>query len=107
MTYLLRSITIKNIINNKIYSDKFLINVLDLNHPELATEEDITCGLQYWAQLFKAKTWEDLHMLASEYEVFENITDTVEQALADKKIRMECEDRNIDLGWNNLGNIFR
>ena len=93
MTYLLRSITIKNIINNKIYSDKFLINVLDLNHPELATEEDITCGLQYWAQLFKAKTWEDLHMLASEYEVFENITDTVEQALADKKIRMECEAR--------------
>ncbi len=84
---------IKNIINNNIYSDKFLLHVLDLNHPELATEEDITCGLQYWAQLFKAKTWEDLHMLASEYEVFEDITDTVEQALADKKIRMECEAR--------------
>ena len=32
-------------------------------------------------------------MLSSEYEVFENITDTVEQALADKKIRMECEAR--------------
>lgn len=32
-------------------------------------------------------------MLASEYEVFGNITDTVEQALADKKIRMECEAR--------------
>lgn len=84
---------IKNIINNNIYSDKFLINVLDLHHPELATEEDIACGLQYWARLFKAETWEDLHMLSSEYEVFEDITDTVEQALADKKIRMECEAR--------------
>ena len=84
---------IKNIINNNIYSDKFLLNVLDLNHPELATETDITCGLQYWARLFKAETWEELHMLSSEHEVFEDITDTVEQALADKKIRMECEAR--------------
>ena len=32
-------------------------------------------------------------MLASEHEVFEDITDTVERALADKKIRMECEAR--------------
>ena len=32
-------------------------------------------------------------MLSSEHEVFEDITDTVEQALADKKIRMECEAR--------------
>ena len=32
-------------------------------------------------------------MLASEYEVFEDITDTMRQALADKKTRMECEAR--------------
>lgn len=83
----------KNIINNNIYSDKFLLNVLDLNQINLATQEDIACGLQYWARLFKAKTWEDLHMLSSEYEVFDDITDTVQQALADKKIRMECEAR--------------
>ena len=83
----------KNIINNNIYSDKFLLNVLDLNQINLATKEDIACGLQYWARLFKAKTWEDLHMLSSEYEVFEDITDTVQKALADKKIRMECEAR--------------
>lgn len=67
--------------------------MLDFNHSELATEEDIACGRQYWARLFKAKTLEDLHMLSSEYEVFENITDTVEQALAYKKIRMEFETR--------------
>ena len=67
--------------------------MLDLNHLELATEADISCGLQYWARLFKAETWEELHMLSSEHEVFEDITDTVEQALADKKIRMECEAR--------------
>ena len=32
-------------------------------------------------------------MLASEYKVFEDITDTMHQALADKKTRMECEAR--------------
>ena len=83
----------KNIINNNIYSDKLLLNVLDLNQIQLATDEDIACGLHYWARLFKAKTWEELQMLASEYEIFEDITDTMRQALADKKTRMECEAR--------------
>lgn len=83
----------KNIINNNIYSDKLLLNVLDLNQIHLATEDDISSGLQYWARLFKAKTWEELQMLASEYKVFEDITDTMHQALADKKTRMECEAR--------------
>lgn len=83
----------KNIINNNIYSDKLLLNVLDLNQIHLATEDDISCGLQYWARQFKAKTWEELQMLASEYKVFEDITDTMHQALADKKTRMECEAR--------------
>lgn len=83
----------KNIINNNIYSDKLRLNVLDLNQIHLATEEDIACGLQYWARLFKVQTWEDLQMLASEYDVFDDITDTMQKALADKKIRMECEAR--------------
>ena len=85
--------SMKNIINNNIYSDKLLLNVLDLNQIHLATDEDISCGLQYWARLFKAQTWEELQMLASEYKDFEDITDTMQQALADKKTRMECEAR--------------
>ena len=32
-------------------------------------------------------------MLASEYEVFDDITDTMQKALADKKTRLECEAR--------------
>lgn len=72
---------------------KLLLNVLDLNQIHLATAEDISCGLQYWARLFKAQTWEELQMLASEYKDFEDITDTMQQALADKKTRMECEAR--------------
>lgn len=83
----------KNIKNDNIYSDKLLLNVLDLNQMHLATKEDIQSGLAHWARLFKAETWEDLKMLASEYRDFEDITDTMQQALEDKKIRLQCEAR--------------
>lgn len=83
----------KNIKNDNIYSDKLLLNVLDLNQTHLATEEDIQSGLAYWARLFKTETWEDLQMLASEYRDFEDIPDTMQKALEDKKIRLQCEAR--------------
>lgn len=83
----------KNIINNNIYSDKLLLNVLDLTQIDIATEKDITCGLQTWAKLFKAKTWEEIKMLTANYKELENIVDIVQDALADKDIRMQCEAR--------------
>ena len=38
--------------------------MVDLTQTELATEEDKANRIDYWARLFKAKTWEDLKMLA-------------------------------------------
>lgn len=84
---------IKNIINNNIYSDKLLINVLDLTQIDIATETDIACGLQHWAKLFKATTWEEIQMLTANYKDLENIVDIVQEALADKDIRLQCEAR--------------
>ncbi len=34
------------------------INVLNLNHTKLATRKDKSNDLPYWAELFKATTWE-------------------------------------------------
>lgn len=45
-----------NIKKHYIYNDNFTLNVLDLNHIELATNEDKTYKINYWAKLFKAKT---------------------------------------------------
>ena len=42
-----------------LYSDKFTLSVVNLKHIELATEEDKAYRIDYWAALFKAKTWED------------------------------------------------
>lgn len=47
-----------------IYNDKFTLNVLDLTQIQLATEEDKAWRLDYWAELFKASTWEEFSMLA-------------------------------------------
>ena len=46
-----------NVKTGKLYSDKFTIHVLDLNQTELATEEDKEYEVDYWAKLFKARTW--------------------------------------------------
>ncbi len=48
-----------NVKKHYIYNDKFTLNVLDLNQIELATDEDKAYQIDYWARLFKAKTWED------------------------------------------------
>ena len=82
-----------NIKYHNIYSDKLLLHVLDLTQIQMASDDDISCGLKYWSRLFKAKTWEEIKMLASEYKPFENVADTMQRALSDKEIRLKCEAR--------------
>ena len=56
--------------NRNIFTDKLTIHVLDLTQIELATKEDKAYHLDNWASLFKATTWEDLHMLAAKSNIF-------------------------------------
>ena len=46
----------RHVKNRQPYSTDFCINVLQLNHIDKATLEDIDNNLVYWAKLFKAKT---------------------------------------------------
>ena len=55
---------LRNTGDGHIYTDIFGINVLSLNQIGLATEEDKAAGLEYWAKVFKAETWEELADLA-------------------------------------------
>ena len=55
-----------NVKNHKLYSDIIGINVLQLNHTNLATQEDIDNNLVYWANLFKATSWEEFKALAKD-----------------------------------------
>ena len=55
---------LRNRKTGKLYSSKFSIHVLDLTKIDLASEEDKKFGIDRWARLFMAKTWEELRMVA-------------------------------------------
>ena len=59
--------------NHQPYTDYLSLNVLYLGQTELATEEDIQNGLLYWAELFKANTWEELKALCRREPGFEEV----------------------------------
>ena len=79
-----------NVKNHTLYSDKLRISVLDLSRIDLATEEDKHYQLDHWAALFKAKTWEELQMLAQDNNYFKEASETVYQLTQEEQIRQQC-----------------
>jgi len=82
-----------NIKNHTIYSDKICLSVLDLTRKDLATEEDQKSHRHLWASFFKAKTWEELKMLARQDEFINEASAAVYQLSRDEQIRLQCEAR--------------
>ena len=82
-----------NVKKHYIYNDNFTLNVLDLNQIELATEEDKAYQLDYWARLFRAKTWEELKMVAQNNTVFKEAGETLYKLNQDDEMRYLCEMR--------------
>ena len=80
-----------NVNNHELYSDKFVLSVVNLNQIELATEEDCRYGIDHWARLFKADTWEAIKIMAQENEYVSNAAETLLQSNQDLKIRSYCE----------------
>jgi hypothetical protein len=76
--------------NSNIYSDKFAISVVDLSKIELATEEDKAYGIDQWAKLFKAATWEELKTMATQNTVFEDVAKSVFMYSCDKDVLEQC-----------------
>jgi len=77
--------------NHEIYSDKFVLSVVNLNQIEFATEEDRKYGIDHWARLFKATTWEAIKKMAQENEYISDAAETLLQSNQDLKIRSYCE----------------
>jgi len=76
-----------NVINHHPYSSKLRISVVDLTHIDLATEEDRSYRIDFWARLFKATTWEDLSMLAQNDEIIKDAAKTVYEISQERLIR--------------------
>ena len=82
---------LQNIKNSELYSDKLVLSVVNLNQIELATEEDRKYGIDRWARLFKATTWEAIKMLAETNEYLSDTAETMLESSQDISIRTFCE----------------
>ena len=71
----------------KVYSDKLAIINIDLKSIELATEEDRRFGVDRWAKIFKATTWEELKMIATTDKSADQAVSTIWALTEDDIIR--------------------
>ena len=82
-----------NVKNSHVYSDKFVLRVVNLKRVDLATEEDKAFNIDYWARLFKAETWEEIKMLAENNEYLQEAAESLYVANADEIVRQQCQAR--------------
>ena len=73
--------------NMHSYTDKFSLHVIDLRHIELATEENKAYQTDVWAAFFKAKTWEEMRMLAEKKPGLQSSVETLYQLNSVEQIR--------------------
>ena len=84
----------RNAKDGYLYTDRFNLIVVELNHEDLATEEDIAFGIDKWVRLFKAKTWEELKMIAQENEYLSSAAESAYLSNNDKNILRVARDRD-------------
>ena len=82
-----------NVKSHKVFNDKFTLNVLSLKQIARATDEDKLWQIDTWAELFAAKTWRDIKMIAKNNEILSSATESLYQLNADTLVREQCQAR--------------
>lgn len=67
--------------------------MVDLTQIDNATEDDKASKIDYWARLFKAKTWEELQMLAQNDEYLQEAATSIRIANEAEIVREQCRAR--------------
>ncbi len=93
-----------NVKNHHLYSDKFILCVVDLKQIDLATTEDKAYKIDYWARLFKATTWEEIKMIAENNEYLSEASQTLYEMNADEMIQEQCYARRRRIRHENFLN---
>ena len=78
--------------------------MVNLNQTELATEDDKKYGIDLWARVFKATTWEEIEMLAQKNEYLQETVSGVRQLTEEEKIRQQCQAREDYYFWERVKN---
>lgn len=67
--------------------------MVNLKEIELATEEDKAYNIDYWARIFKARTWEELKEMMKDNEYLQEAAQSLYVANADEIVRQQCRAR--------------
>ena len=92
-----------NVKNHHLYSSKFTLSVIDLTKTNLATDEDRAWGIDHWARLFKATTWEEIKMIAKNNETLQEASETLYSMHCEETIRGMARARQ---DYNRLHNYL-
>ncbi|MBE5833791.1 MAG: Rpn family recombination-promoting nuclease/putative transposase [Butyrivibrio sp.] len=84
---------LRNDIDSYLYNDKFNLYVIELNHTNLATEEDKRYKIDTWAKLFKATTWEEIKMITNNNPSLNSTAESIYVYNADDIIADQCRAR--------------
>ena len=79
--------SIKNNKTSRLYTSKFGVSVVDLSKIELASDDDKIHHRDLWASFFKATTWEEINMLATQDTNINNAAIRLNHLVEDQKIR--------------------
>ena len=82
---------IMNTTNHRVYTDKFVMKVLNLRNVDNAGDTDER--VIHWARIFKAKTLNELEELAGEQEDFKKMVFELKKLSEDEKIKQQMEAR--------------
>ena len=93
-----------NVRNSKqVYSDKIVIYNVNLTRIDLAKRRDKKYKIDHWASMFKARTWEDIKMLATKDKNMEQAASSIWQLSEDEKIREQIRRREAnERAYNRL-----
>ncbi|WP_026526377.1 Rpn family recombination-promoting nuclease/putative transposase [Butyrivibrio sp. VCD2006] len=84
---------VRNAEDGFLYTDKFNLYVVELNNIDKATAYDKRLGIDSWAKLFKARTWEEIKMIVDENPSMNSTAESIYMSNADFIIQEKCRAR--------------
>ena len=84
---------LRNSKDNFLYTDKFNMYVVELNHINIETAEDMSNKIDTWARLFKATTWEEIKMITKDNPSLNSTAESIYLSNTDFVIQEQCRRR--------------
>ncbi|MBR4026560.1 MAG: PD-(D/E)XK nuclease family transposase [Lachnospiraceae bacterium] len=79
--------------NYLLYTDNFMLHLMDFTHIELATEDDRQHLLDDWAKLFTAVSWEEIILLSKKNFCFSEAAQTLFELNSNETLCLKCKSR--------------